>query len=396
MTPSILRSASPMVSRSAVLLIVLGCVRVLGQDVYVDSALGSDNHSGVISAPIRTLQEASRRIGPGARVFLRADRAFVPTALGAGFFISSDDVTVTSYGSGPAPIVHGLGLAPCIALVNVSRVRLSSLDLRNLNGQHILVTLGNIDDLEIRGVRFVGGAAGVASPPLWSPFDWPTGQGNRIVGCKFEDQWYDGVTIHGAIRFSVSDCFFHGIGGDNSAVGAGDPLSAHDDATIHCEASTFVGNRRGAMVNINQSGLNRLVDCWIRNRDGESVVRQEGGGVTVVERCFILQEGSLPTATLVSSGGGVIAVRDCNVILNTSNSVSVGMVVGPGSMGIVSRCRFITQSGMHIVRSRSGAYFGDFNTFSAPGRRFIVGTRPDVFQVWRALNPGQDLNSRAQ
>ena len=373
---------------SGAFLLFIITATLTGQVIHVDGILGSDSNPGTELLPVRTVAMANSLLQPGATLKLRAGQEFLLNANGAQpLFIQHSQVVVDRYGRGANPILDGEDVVPAIGLLGASYVTIQNITLRNGTLSSCMLLGGAVNGLLMANCRFQGGSIGLEAQAA----QLPSGYGNQLVACNFLAQNVDGLSIHGDIHFTIVQCIFAMIGLNNPFGGAGDACSSHDTATIGAYSCLFLENRRGAMVNINNSGTNYLVNCSVKSTVAPSLVRQDGGGTTVVVNCRLTLAGAQLGAAVLTFAGGTIQCAFTRVTNASSNPNSVSFF-SSANLSAYNCTRDASGGALHAGITGSGTFMGDFNSYLQTGTLWVGPSGPIDFPTWQALT-GADLNS---
>ena len=148
----------------------LRAAKLANQDVYVNCQTGRDGSAGTITAPVRTITNATAAArAPGTTVFLARDCIWNGLTVLRGAGTSTAPVVMTAYGSGAAPVITGrtLTMNQAILQLNDAYQLVKNISIKQAIGPGIIVqgANGRVDGVEISdvgtGVRFVG-RAGIA------------------------------------------------------------------------------------------------------------------------------------------------------------------------------------------------------------------------------------------
>lgn len=356
--------------------------------VHVDSAAGSDLNPGTEALPLRTVAAANGLLGSGATLLFRAGRIYpLHSDGGMPLLLLQPGITVGRYGTGADPVLDGQDMIPAAVVYGASGVTVADVTLLNGPNQTCMFAAGHVSNLTAHRVLFQGGLNGLDAPPPGNP----SGSGNHVVACTFIGQSTDGLSIHGNIHFTVVSTVFAYIGPGYASGGQGDACSSHDTATIAAYNCLFYENSRGAMVNINTSGTNYLVNCWVKSTHAPSLVRQDLGGATVVVNSLLHLSGSQLAAAVLTVSGGTIFCDWTTVINDNTNPFSVSFF-STGSLHVFRSTSSTLRGALHAGIFSTGSFSGNFNTYLQAGDRWTGPAGPMNFPAWQTLT-GADFNS---
>jgi hypothetical protein len=324
---------------------------------------------------------ANSKLAPGASLYFRAGQEFfLQTNGGQPLFIQHSQVVVDRYGTGANPILNGEDVIPAVGLLGASAVTMNNLTLKNGIMQPCMIVGGAVNALFVANCLFRGGSIGLFAQQNLTP----SGRGNQIANSQFFLQDVDGLSIHGDIHFATVNCTFAYIGVNNLSGGAGDACSSHDTATIGSYNCAFIENRRGAMVNINSSGDNYLVNCSVKSSIATTLVRQDGGGSTSVINCRLHVSGPQLSAAVFAFAGGTVLCAYTSVINDSSNLNSISFF-STASLTVYNSRSNAPRGAFHSGISGAGTFAGDFNTYVQTGTLWIGPTGAIDFAAWQAL-----------
>ena len=349
--------------------------------VYVDRESGNDKNTGSKRKPVKSIAAARALMTAGAKgVRLMAGQRHTGylSASGAGF-------SLTRYGKpdAPNPVIDAEAKVDAtIVLTSTTGAIIDSVEVCNGRTEkdtaYCISAVTAINGARFRGLTITGGSHGVNGFSL-------TGSDNLVSGSVFEDQWVDGLSMGGdgggdGIRFDAEDCDFLRVGARNSGTGPGDGVTAHgSNCAVVARRCRFIDCLRGASFHINTGGprTNLLDRCLIVAKDAASLVGQYSDGsadtgITDVENCILIVEGSTSAQVALMAGAGGRITAKNSLMVNRSTGALAGNVsvrtlnAGSGALAgsiDMRSCVSYVDAAQHAFEEPTNKYTGDKNLF---------------------------------
>ncbi len=196
----------------------------MSKQYYVDAANGSDSNTGLSAdSPLKSFAKLDALVGAGDTVNLKSGSTWHDD-----LWITSANVTVQSYGSGPNPIIHGDNGARAGIIVTADNALIRGIDVMSAsNGVYIT---GTGAAATVLGGSFTANGTGIV-----------VGNGGQLVLA-------DGVTCSGSLRSLGA--------GDGIQISADAGVGPHTIVNATCIDNAFAGlNAKAGTVTISDSTL---------------------------------------------------------------------------------------------------------------------------------------------